>query len=210
MAKKREDLLPILQSGLIALDLKLDQAVQEKILAYISLLHKWNKTYNLTAIRHTKEILIRHIFDSLAIVPFITGPDVLDFGSGGGLPGIPLALALPEYNFILLDSSNKKTIFLNHVVLSLKIENVKVVTSRIEEFSFSSGFATIVTRATNALGKIVNETNRLCAKKGQILAMKGKYPKEELETIVDPQEVYNIEVPYLDEERHLVKVVPKD
>jgi 16S rRNA (guanine527-N7)-methyltransferase len=207
---QHKDLIPILQSGLDILGLKLTQATQEKIIEYITLLHKWNKTYNLTAIRDPKLVLIRHIFDSLAIVPFIVGPNILDFGSGAGLPGIPLALALPKCNFVLLDSSNKKTIFLNHVVLSLKIENVNVVTKRIEAFSFSPEFATIVTRATTTLDDIVNKTKQLCAKNSQILVMKGKYPTKELEAITKPKEVYNIKVPYLNEERHLVKILLKD
>jgi 16S rRNA (guanine527-N7)-methyltransferase len=174
---------------------------------YITLLHKWNKAYNLTSIRDPKLILIRHIFDSLAIVPFIVGPNILDFGTGAGLPGIPLALALPKYNFVLLDSSNKKTIFLNHVVLLLEIENINVVTKRIEAFSFASEFATIITRATTTLEEVIDKTKHLCAKNGQILVMKGKYPTKELEAIVQPKEVYNIKVPYLNEERHLIKIV---
>jgi 16S rRNA (guanine527-N7)-methyltransferase len=201
-----EKLAPILQSGQRALDLNLTQTAQEKIIKYMGLLYKWNRTYNLTAVRDPKLILIRHIFDSLAITPFIVGPNVLDFGSGAGLPGIPLALALPEYDFVLLDSSNKKTIFLNHVMLSLDIKNVSVVTERIESFNFTPGFATIITRATTTLDAVINKTQHLCNKKGQFLIMKGKYPTKELESIAKPVEVHCIKVPYLDEERHLVEI----
>jgi 16S rRNA (guanine527-N7)-methyltransferase len=200
------NLASILQAGLCTLNLELAQTTQEKIINYIALLHKWNQTYNLTAIRDPKLILIRHIFDSLAITPFIVGPNVLDFGTGAGLPGIPLALALPQYDFVLLDSSNKKTIFLNHVILSLNIENINVVTKRIEDFSFAPRFTTIITRATTTLDAIINNTNHLLAKKGQILVMKGKYPTKELAVIIQPAEVHRIQVPYLDEERHLIKL----
>lgn len=200
------NLAAILQAGLGVLNLGLSPTIQEKIINYIALLHKWNQTYNLTAIRDPKLILIRHIFDSLAVTPFIVGPNVLDFGTGAGLPGIPLALALPKYNFVLLDSSNKKTIFLNHVILSLNIENIKVVTGRVLDFSFALGFATIITRATTTLDAIVNDTKHLLAKKGQILVMKGKYPTKELAAITEPTEVHRIKVPYLDEERHLIKL----
>lgn len=203
---QHENLASLLQPGLCALNLKLAQTTQEKIIKYIMLLHKWNQTHNLTAIRDPKSILIRHIFDSLATAPFIVGPNVLDFGTGAGLPGIPLALALPKYNFVLLDSSNKKTIFLNHVILSLNIENVTVVTKRIEDFSFALGFATIITRATTTLDAIVSNTKHLRATTGQILVMKGKYPAKELEEITQPTETHRLKVPYLDEERHLIRI----
>jgi 16S rRNA (guanine527-N7)-methyltransferase len=201
-----KDLMPILQAGIDILGLELSKTAQEKIIKYIALLNKWSRSYNLTAIRDPKSILIRHIFDSLAIAPFIVGPNVLDFGSGAGLPGIPLALALPKINFVLLDSSNKKTIFLNHIVFSLNIENIKVVTERVESFHFPSGFATIVTRATTTLDAVINNTGHLCAKNGSFLIMKGKLPTKELEAIAKPTEIHNIKVPYLNEERYLIKV----
>jgi len=197
----------LLQSGLDALNLKLPKATQEDIIKYVNLLTKWNKVHNLTAICDPNAILIRHIFDSLAIVPFIKGPDILDFGTGAGLPGIPLALALPDWNFVLLDSSNKKTTFLNHVVFSLNIKNIKVVTKRIEEFRFDRGFATIVTRATMKTSMVLDKTAHLCAKFGQILIMKGKSPQNELNGITKFFEVHRIEVPYLNEERHILRVV---
>ena len=203
---QHEKLESILQSGLCALNLELAQTMQEKIGKYIMLLHKWNQIHNLTAIRDPKSILIRHIFDSLAIASFIIGSNILDFGTGAGLPGIPLALALPKYNFVLLDSSNKKTIFLNHVILSLNIENVTVITKRIEDFIFTPGFATIITRATTALDAVVSNTEHLCATNGQILVMKGKHPTKELEQITRPTEIHRVLVPYLDEERHLVRI----
>jgi len=163
----------------------------------------------LTAVRDPKAILIRHIFDSLAIIRFIKGSNVLDFGTGAGLPGIPLALVLPQYHFVLLDSSNKKTAFLNHVLFELGIKNVTVVTKRIEAFDFVSGFATIVTRATTTLATVFDKAQRLLAKNGQILVMKGKYPASELEELGAlnlSTEVYPVQVPYLDEERHLVQL----
>jgi len=207
---QHKNLAPILQSGLCALNLKLAQTTQEKIIKYIMLLYKWNKIHNLTAIRDPKSILIRHILDSLATSPFIIGPNILDFGTGAGLPGIPLALALPKYNFTLLDSCNKKTVFLNHVVLSLNIKNVTIVTKRIEDFIFAPGFATIITRATTTLDAIINSTKHLRATNGQILVMKGKYPTKELEKITQQAAIHRILVPYLDEERHLVKICYKD
>jgi len=203
------DPFPLLKSGLSKLHLDFSKKTLGKIVAYIELLQKWNKVYNLTAICDQEAIIIRHIFDSLAITPFIKGPNILDFGTGAGFPGIPLALALPEYHFVLLDSVHKKSTFLNHVVLSLKIENVEVVNSRIETFRFDPGFATIVTRATAKVAEVIDKTAHLSADSGQILIMKGRDPQEELKSIKNPFELYHIKVPYLEEERHLIKVSNK-
>lgn len=186
-----------------------------KLLDYIALLTKWNKTYNLTAISDPQKIISHHILDSLAILPYIKGPNILDVGSGAGLPGIPLALLLPQYNFVLLDSNGKKTRFMSHVVMTLVLSNVKVVQARIEKFNFTPCFDTIVTRAFAALKDIVIESQHLCCEHGQLLAMKGKYPHEELAELKALQQktaclqslsisVQPIQVPQLDAERHLV------
>lgn len=199
-------MLSFLESGVSKLNLELPKSTLEKLVAYVELLQKWNKTYNLTSVREPKSIIIRHIFDSLSIVPFVKGPDILDFGTGAGLPGIPLALALPEYSFVLLDSVRKKTTFLNHVVLSLGIKNVEVVNSRIETFRFRRSFATIVTRATASLEDIIEKTERFCSESGQILVMKGKKPEEEMMAI-KKAEMHRIVVPYLEEERCVVRMI---
>lgn len=193
----------LLQSGLGQLNLNMSQEAQDKLLAYIDLLIKWNKVYSLTAICEPKEILIRHIFDSLTIAPFIIGLNVLDFGTGAGLPGIPLALAVPEHNFVLLDSVSKKTNFLKHAVLSLDIKNVTIVNSRVEKFQFEHGFDTIVTRATTDVDMLNKLVRHLQAKSGQILAMRGKYTGLELDKLSKNIIIHKIKVPYLNEERHL-------
>ena len=199
-------MLPFLQSGIQKLNLELSKETLEKLLLYVELLQKWNKVYNLTAIRDSKSIIIRHIFDSLAITPFINGPDVLDFGTGAGLPGIPLALVLPEFNFVLLDAVRKKTTFLNHVILALEMKNVEVINKRIEAFRFDRSFATIVTRATAKVEEIIAKTSHLCAESGQILMMKGRDPEEDLRNIKKPFRLHRITVPYLKEERHIIKL----
>lgn len=201
------NLTRFLQSGIDKLNLTIPKSAQEKIIEYVILLHKWNKIHNLTAVRDLNSMLIRHIFDSLAVVPFIKGPNILDFGTGAGLPGIPLAIAMPEWNFVLLDSSNKKTIFLRHVLLTLGLKNVEIVTKRIEEFRFDPGFATIVTRATTRVDEILEKIEHLCNKQSQALIMKGKCPAWELRNVVQAVEVLPVKVPYLDEERHVVKVL---
>lgn len=193
----------LLQSGLSQLSLNMSQSAQDKILAYIGLLIKWNKVYSLTAICEPKEILIRHIFDSLAVASFIAGSNILDFGTGAGLPGIPLALVFPEYNFILLDSVSKKTNFLKHAALSLDIKNVNIVNSRVEKFQFEHGFDTVITRATTDVDMLVKLVKHLQAKPGQILAMRGKCIDLDLSGLSQNINIHKIEVPYLNEERHL-------
>lgn len=213
--KTDENLKPLnpsqlLKNGISELQLNLSSAVQSSLMTYVELMDKWNKIHNLTAIRDVHSILIRHIFDSLAIAAFIRGPNILDFGTGAGLPGIPLALAHPEIGFVLLDSANKKTTFLKHVILSLGIKNVEIVTGRIEEFRFAPGFATIVTRATTQVGMIIEKTSHLCARHGQILMMKGKGYTEELKGVSQSLESYPVMVPYLDEERYVVIFRPNE
>jgi 16S rRNA (guanine527-N7)-methyltransferase len=197
----------ILKNGTEMLRMEISQETQVKFLDYIALLQKWNKLYNLTAITDTNEIIIKHILDSLAIAPFIKGKNILDFGSGAGLPGIPLALAFPQLNFTLLDSNNKKVKFMNHVVLSLGLKNTKVIQKRSEEFNFSPCFDTIVTRATGSLQEIVKVTAHLLCANGQLLIMKGKYPTDEIKAIPElSPTVHRLNVPYLEAERHLVEI----
>jgi 16S rRNA (guanine527-N7)-methyltransferase len=208
---KLSSLLQLLQAGLKELNLDLPITIQEKIIHYVELLHKWNKTYNLTSSVDQKTILIRHILDSLAITSFIVGPNILDLGTGAGLPGIPLALALPQHQFILLDSTRKKTTFLNHIKILLEIENINIINKRIEDYISPDNLATIVTRATSAIDNIIELTKYLCTEETQILIMKGKYPTKELNIIKQllELEVYCIKVPYLAEDRNLVKILPK-
>jgi 16S rRNA (guanine527-N7)-methyltransferase len=201
------DLQNILAAGLKEISLDLDQPAQNKLLAYIKLLQHWNQIHNLTATRDQKSILIRHLLDSLSIFSYIVGPEILDFGTGAGFPGIPLAIALPQYKFYLLDSSRKKTTFLQHAALTLQINNISVINQRVEEFQYPSGFATIVTRATSDLSSIIDKTKHLRGAASQILVMKGKHPTEELATIGIDTEVFKIVVPFLNEERHLVKIL---
>lgn len=193
-----------LKAGLQHLNLDLSPDIQQKLIDYVLLLHKWNKTYNLTAIREPQAIVIRHILDSLAIAPYIHGNRILDVGTGAGLPGIPLALAFPKKHFVLLDSNNKKIRFLTHAVTTLKINNTEVIQQRIEDFHPGTKFDIIITRAFASLKNIIEKTRHLFSEEGCLLAMKGKYPKKELQEIRENVIVHNINVPYLNEQRHLV------
>lgn len=173
----------------------------DPFLTYLALLQKWNKAYNLTAIRNLEDMVTHHILDSLAILPWIKGPQLLDVGSGAGLPGIPLAIAMPSLKVVLLDSNGKKVRFLREVQRVLKLSNVEVVQSRVETYHPTSGFDTVTSRALSTIESFVQWTDHLISKHGIWLAMKGKYPDTELSAIKHPYHVETYSVPGITGER---------
>lgn len=196
---------PVLQEGLAALSLPADLAVS--LLAYLTLLAKWNKAYNLTSVRDPQEMVSRHLLDSLSVMPFLHGSRILDVGTGPGLPGIPLALAAPQKTFTLLDSLGKKTRFIQQVINSIELANVTVVQSRIEDFQPAQGFSTVISRAFTSLHEMASLSRHCLEPGGYMLAMKGQYPQAELDELGSDIEILSIErleVPGLSAERHLV------
>ena len=201
-----------LAEGIAHLNLNLSPDTQQKLLDYVALVQKWNKVYNLTAVRDADKMLTHHLLDSLAIVPYVaTAKTILDVGSGAGLPGIPLALALPDTQVTLLDSNHKKTAFLNQAVIELQLGNVEVVCERVEKYQQKHIFSVVVSRAFSELPEFVALAGRLVAPGGTLLAMKGVHPFEELAQLDTPvrggftlSSVTPITVPGLDAERHLV------
>lgn len=181
------ELEDLLQKGLNHLGISCSK---QAILHYLELLHKWNQAFNLTAVREIENMLVRHVLDSLAILPWIKGPHVLDVGSGGGLPGIPLAIARPELNVVLLDSNGKKTRFLQEVKRALALDHVEVVKSRAELYHPEVAFNTIVSRAFSDIPQMMGWTKHLITKDGIWVAMKGQMPEQELR---DLQYNYRIE-----------------
>lgn len=198
-----------LTAGLHALGLPSDAGTAQRLTAYLDLLEKWNRVYNLTAIRERGQMLTHHLLDSVAVVPHIRGPRVLDVGTGGGLPGIPLAIVRPELDVTLLDSNHKKTAFLNQAVAELRLANVRVAAERVEAWDTAQRFETIVSRAFADLAEFITLTERLLAPGGRFAAMKGVHPFEEIERLPAAfvaREVLKLNVPGLDAERHLVLV----
>lgn len=174
-----------LQQGARELGVDLTEQQQTQLLAYLALLIKWNKAYNLTAVRDPDEMVSRHLLDSLSVVPFVAeaGDNWLDVGSGGGMPGIPLAILFPERRFTLLDSNGKKTRFLTQVKLELKLANLEVIHSRVEAFTPEQPFNGICSRAFSSLVDFSNWTRHLGDGHTRWLAMKGVHPDDELQAL---------------------------
>jgi len=196
----------ILVSGIASLNLNVTDYQVEQLLSFIKLIEKWNKAYNLTAIRNREEMARLHILDSLAIVPHIEGKRIIDIGTGAGLPGIPLAICLPEIDFTLLDSNAKKTRFVQQVVLELKLKNVEVSHSRVENYHPEQAYDAVLTRAFAGLPDIVKLTAHLLNKDGVLLAMKGQTPDAELAEITAKKSVISVSIPGADVERCLVRI----
>ena len=195
----------ILVSGLESLNLSIAEDKVEQLLGFIKLLEKWNKAYNLTAIRDRDDMVRLHLLDSLAIVPFIEGKRVIDIGTGAGLPGIPLAIYLPDIEFVLLDSNAKKTRFVQQAIIDLKLGNVSVCHNRVEQYHPERGFDTAITRAFAGLSDIVQLTAHLLNKDGVLLAMKGQAPDVlELESAITT--LIPVNVPGITAERCLVRI----
>ena len=198
-----------LREGALQLGIELSEEQQRLLLGYLALLNKWNKAYNLTAVRDPAEMVSRHLLDSLSVVPQVeTGGDRwLDVGSGGGMPGIPLAILFPERNFTLLDSNGKKTRFLTQVKLELKLANVEVIHSRVEAFKPQQPFTDITSRAFSALEDFANWTRHLSDDTTRWLAMKGVQPDDELQRLPDDFRLdacHVLKVPGCQGQRHLL------
>lgn len=191
--KTDTSLLLKLQEGLQALNLVLPEETEVKLIHYIELLHKWNAIHNLTAVKEPEEMLKRHILDSLVLFPFLERKPVkkiIDVGTGAGLPGIVLALCFPTISFTLLDSQQKKINFVQHVILSLKIENASPICQRVETYKPSFGFDWVISRAYASLSHFAISASHLLSPDGLLVAMKGQISQEEIKAL---PETYFIE-----------------
>ncbi|ELL8389204.1 16S rRNA (guanine(527)-N(7))-methyltransferase RsmG [Salmonella enterica] len=177
------------------------------LVAYVDMLHKWNKAYNLTSVRDPNEMLVRHILDSIVVAPYLQGQRFIDVGTGPGLPGIPLAIVLPDAHFTLLDSLGKRVRFLRQVQHELKLENITPVQSRVEAYPSKPPFDGVISRAFASLNDMVSWCHHLPGEKGRFYALKGQLPGDEIASLPDDFSVESVEklrVPQLEGERHLV------
>lgn len=204
----RTALSAVLGEGIAAMHLDVTPAQQDKLMDYLAMMFKWNAVYNLTSLRDPMQMVTHHLLDSLAAVPaFATARNVLDVGSGGGLPGIVLAIVRPDMILSMIDTVHKKTAFLTQVKAQLSLANVTVYTARVEQLQVSDKFDVITSRAFADLSDFVNWSSHLLADGGRYIALKGVAPKDEQERLPAEWRVAGVEplhVPKLDAERHLV------
>jgi 16S rRNA (guanine527-N7)-methyltransferase len=200
-----------LERGAEALGLTLGEAQYAQLERYLDLLEKWNRVYNLTAIRERDRMVTHHLLDSLAVLPYVQGTRMVDIGSGAGLPGIPIAVARPSLSVVLLESNQKKAAFLRQASAELRLENIAIDTERVEAWRPPKLFDTIISRAFAELGEFVAASAHLLAPGGVWLAMKGAAPSDEIEQLPPAYrvlEVIKLTIPQLDAARHLVMVGP--
>lgn len=198
----------ILEQGIRDAKLNISEKTQQKLLDYLALMQKWNKVHNLTAVRDADEMVTLHLLDSLVVLPFIDAKNLLDVGSGAGLPGIPLAICLPDLQVTVIDSNSKKVSFMRQAKAELGITNIEVLGGRVEEIAPARKFEIIISRAFSDLSLFISLTHHLLDAQGKWLAMKGVYPEAELaelakKTGVVASKVEVLTVPGLDAQRHL-------
>ena len=195
----------LLAAGVAEMGLEVSAEAQQQLLAYLALLQKWNKVYNLTAITNPLEMVTLHLLDSLSVLPYMTGKNLLDIGSGAGLPGIVLAIVKPKLQVTCVDTVQKKTIFMRQVKAELGLQNLTVEHQRVENFKPAEKFEMVISRAFSEIGIFKALSMHLIAPTGVWLAMKGQNPVQELESLVEkPSKIIKLSVAGLNAERHLV------
>lgn len=196
-----------LTSLLKAAGISLSDQQKQQLVAYVGLLDKWNKAYNLTSVRDPQQMLVRHILDSIVVAPHLKGSRFIDVGTGPGLPGIPLAIVMPDAHFTLLDSLGKRVRFLRQVQHELGLTNITPVQSRVEAFPAEPPFDGVISRAFASLTDMVNWCHHLLGREGRFFALKGVRPDDEIAELPAgyvSDAVIKLQVPQLEGDRHLV------
>jgi 16S rRNA (guanine527-N7)-methyltransferase len=199
-----------LEKSLKNCDLVVTEFQQHKLIQFVQLMHKWNKTYNLTSVRDPQQMVIKHIVDSIVVAPFLDKTHYIDVGTGPGLPGIPLAIMCPDKQFILLDSLGKRIRFIKQVAYELKIDNIQPVQSRVEDFIPDVEIDGVLSRAFASIKDMLHWCQHLVDSQGVFLALKGQFPTDEINVLplgFTLQEIVKINVPGLEGERHIVKII---
>ncbi|MDO6474405.1 16S rRNA (guanine(527)-N(7))-methyltransferase RsmG [Alteromonas sp. 1_MG-2023] len=191
----------------LALDITTEQA--DKLTGYVQRIDKWNKAYNLTSVRDPEQMMVKHILDSLAVTRFVSGKRVIDVGTGPGLPGMPLAIMLPDIEFTLLDSLGKRVRFMKQCAFELGLTNVTPVHSRVEEHEPAQPYDIVLSRAFASLKDMLHWCQHLVDSSGVFFALKGQFPQSEIDEVSDHFQIGSVEalsVPDLTGERHLVTI----
>lgn len=200
-------MLAQLQRGAVDLGVVLDEKAVARLVAYAALLEKWNRVYNLTAIREEAKLVTHHLLDSLAVLPHLPAGRLLDVGSGGGFPGMPVGIAHARRQVTLLDSNHKKGTFLRQAVMELELDNVDVAVERIEDHRPSQPYEAVISRAFSDLADFVNLAGPSASREGSLIAMKGVHPHEEIERLPAGwrlNRVVELRIPYLEASRRLL------
>ncbi len=200
-----------LNEGLVGLDVRLPDDTKTQLLRYVGELFKWNKAYNLTAVRDVEGMVIRHLLDSISVLSVVTDERCLDLGTGAGLPGLVLAIINPDQHWTLLDSNGKKTRFLTHARIVLDLKNVTVVNARVEKWQNDELFDVVVSRAFTELSRFAELASPFCSPGGRVIAMVGKDPDVAIDDVVGGcrvSSVKSLKVPFDEAERHLVQLQP--
>ena len=199
-----------LHRGIHTLGLAVNNEQESTLFQYLQLLEKWNKKFNLTAVRDIDEMVSLHMLDSLSIAPFIKAKHLLDVGSGAGLPGIPLAICFPDMEVTLVDSNGKKVRFCRQAAMELGLKNVHATQERIESFQIEHNFEQVTSRAFTSLDKMVKLLDKQLIANTELLAMKGMSPKEEIELLQNSGyqvKIESLDVPFVDAQRHLIRII---
>ena len=203
-----EELQEKLNEGCRQMNIRISKAQQQQLLAHIEMVAKWNRRLNLTAITDGGDMVVNHILDSLGIMPYIKGNRILDIGSGAGFPGVPLAIVDPATEITLLDSRGKRIEFLRYACHSLKLDNILLQKSRVEDYRPQQKFDTLVARAFSSLARLVELTGRCRSQGVRLLAFKGKYPEDEIAELSAEVRtrvtIEKIDIPWLNAHRHIV------
>ena len=202
----------LLDSGVRSLGVALEPGARQRLLAFGAMVERWNRTFNLTAIRDPRRIMTHHLLDSLAVIPHLPPGSMADVGSGGGFPGVPIAIAQPVRPVTLIDSNSKKAAFLRQAAIELPAANVSVHEGRVEGWQPDAPFDVVISRAFADLSQFIGSCRHLLKAGGEWLAMKGAFPEAEIAMLppdVEVREAIRIEVPQLDAERHLIRITPR-